>query len=82
MANIEKMSFLNPPVLNIALDPENENDMYMIKCMADALVERIEIVDSYYVMRKLAKDLAAVCDFILEAEDKKSPDCGNSQEPF
>lgn len=82
MASVEKMSFLSPPVLNIALDPENENDMYMIKCMADALVERIEIVDSYYVMRKLAKDLVAVCDFILEAEDKKNPDCANSQEPF
>lgn len=82
MASFDKMNFLNPPVLNVALDPENENDMYMIKCMADALVERIEIVDSYYVMRKLAKDLVAVCDFILEAEDKKSPDCANSQELF
>lgn len=82
MANIEKMSFLNPPVLNIALDPENENDMYMIKCMADALVERIEVTDSYYVLSNLAMDLATVCDFILEAEGKKSPDCANSQEPF
>ena len=82
MASFDKMNFLNPPVLNVALDPENENDMYMVKCMADALVKRIEIVDSYYVMRKLAKDLVTVCDIILTAEDKKSPDCANSQELF
>lgn len=56
--------------------------MYMIKCIADALIERIEVTDSYYVLSKLARDLATVCDYILEAEGKKSPDCGNSQEPF
>lgn len=82
MASFDKMNFLNPPVLNVALDPENENDMYMIKCIADALIERIEVTDSYYVLSNLARDLATVCDFILEAEGKKSPDCANSQEPF
>ena len=82
MASFDKMNFLNPPVLNVALDPESENDMYIIKCIADALIERIEVTDSYYVLSKLARDLATVCDYILEAEGKKSPDCGNSQEPF
>lgn len=73
MASFDKMSFLNPPVLNVALDPQNENDMYMIKCMADVLTEQIDMVDDYYVMRKLAEDLVTVCDIILTAEDKKSP---------
>lgn len=56
--------------------------MYMIKCIADALIERIEVTDSYYVLSKLARDLATVCDYILEAEGKKVLTAGTARNLF
>ena len=82
MASFDKMNFLSPPVLNVAMDPESEDDMYLIKLMADALTERIGITDDYYMLKKLAQNLIVVCDVILESGNKKSPGRGNSQEPF
>lgn len=82
MASFDKLDVLSTPVLNVALDPANEDDLYIIKVIADTLSEQIDMTDSYYVLKKLSQNLTLVCDVILEAGSKKSPDCGHSQEPF
>lgn len=83
MAAIEKMTFLSPPVLNIALDPTNDNDKYILRCVLDALQERITEVDSPFVIRSIARDIVKVCDVLVQdqgEEDKKNPDCGDSRD--
>lgn len=83
MAAIEKMTFLSPPVLNIALDPANDNDNYILRCVLDALQERIIEVDSPLVIRSIALDIVKVCDVLVQdqgEEDKKSPGCGDGRD--
>lgn len=83
MAAIEKMTFLSPPVLNVALDPDNENDKHVIECILYAMQERIYEVDRPFVIRSIARDIITICDVLLQdqgEEDKKNPDCGDSRD--
>lgn len=83
MAAVEKMTFLSPPVLNIALDPANKNDRHVIKCILDAMQERLYEIDSPFVIRSIARDIVAICDVLVQdqgEEDKKSPGCGDGRD--